>query len=315
MYIHHGICDAGTLFKLYGHLTKIINDLISDKYVDDKQYGVMGSEKGTENVKNNLIGKVDENEELKRNFEARCKGSLLMEAFKPPYERNLSTGFVLKHLNVVETNDFIQNCKEAGITVNTALIAIINTAIVELIKHKIVEKEYFDISYNVAVDNRRYWQEDTSDKLGCIIGSLIHGMKTPVNVREIFWDYAKDLHRSISKAFNEAEHLQQEILRERQQAKDFSYENYISGIPPVLTDFFFTNPGDVTKVIGSKGSQVEMTAMIPYISMQKGNYTNGHLFHTYHGSLQYLLVFSEYYIDTYLAHKLADTVIDLLKTV
>ncbi|CAL4125537.1 unnamed protein product, partial [Meganyctiphanes norvegica] len=199
--------------------------------------------------------------------------------------------------------------------VNTALIAIINTAIVELIKHKIVEKEYFDISYNVAVDNRRYWQEDASNILGCIIGSLIHGIKTPVNVREIFWDYAKDLHRSLSKAYNEAEHLQQEILRERQQSKDFSYEKYISGIPPVLTDFFFSNIGDVTKVVGSKGSQVEMTAQITYASMQKGNYTNGHIFQTYHGSLQYLLLFSEYYIDAQLAQRLSDTAIDLIKTV
>ncbi|CAL4078234.1 unnamed protein product [Meganyctiphanes norvegica] len=313
IYIHHGICDGWTCFRMWGTLIKIINDLMSGKPIDNKQLGEMCSEKGMANIKISLLGKVD-NEELKKIYNARRKESLLLKAFKPPLVRNLSTGFILKHLDIAETQYFIQKCKKAGITINSALVSIVNTAIVELVKQKMVEHEDFDISYNIAVDNRRYFQEDASDKLGCIVGILTHGMKTPVNVRDIFWDYAKDLHKSLSNSYNEAEHLQQEMLWERQQSKDFSYEKYISGIPPVLTDFFFSNPGDITKGFGSKGSQVEMTAMIPYISMPKLQ-TNGHLFHSYHGSLQYLFVFSEYYIDNCLAHRLADTVIDLIKTV
>ncbi|XP_042889430.1 uncharacterized protein LOC122264550 isoform X2 [Penaeus japonicus] len=312
---HHAISDGNTMTVTLRSLTKLLDDVIAGKNIEDEEpIGLLGDYKEVEDLDAAIIREMEKEpgrlHTLMEEALACDTMPVILKAFPPPGGKP-ATRCVLRNVEEEVLSRFRTACKANGVSFNSGMEALVNTAIVEMVRDAGVEGESHSISINLATDLRRYMKRRPLPILGLFVRPTVHRVETPVNVRGHFWDYTKKLHQKVSGLLASSEALRQDVVR-RMTLPAVSAEEYYAGPPLPLRDYGLTNLGDFTRIIPGVGEHLQLTNITMFAAIHLSVYMMLHQIYTFRGYSPYTLSYDTSYMSEHTANILADAVLELM---
>ena len=276
---HHTIHDGFCNINICKWIIDILNQVISNEFIDDKQLGYHNDGTRTEQLIVSREKDVKENESL-RAYVNEAKGEFknlknnwydAFEINKSIPSRTLNTYIDIDRKTTKHLSDIFKN---KGVSFNSGLVSLISVVLVDILNEKGLKNLEYSIGSMHAVDCRRYWNKNNNDSIPLGLHFMGFGliMKTPRNVKENIWSYVKSFHKKLSNIINSNEIFDHNTLI------DLVIND---GVTPLIEDiaedinkfrpsdsFSVTNMGDVTSIIGADHKNVRTTWISRAISIK-----------------------------------------------
>ncbi|XP_063602131.1 uncharacterized protein LOC134778186 [Penaeus indicus] len=244
-FFHHGAVDGISGLLILAAFQKLLEDVVIGTYIDQEQYGRLGSEEQTMQLERETLDKLESNPEEFQRLVDEAAGTmstpLINQAFGTPAKEEFPTRILQRVFKAHQLRTLQGRCRSHGITVNSALASVINTALVELVAEAGLERDAYTITSQHAINKRRYWKGDSSTVLGNHVGPMSHTMHTPRGNRKNFWAYAKRFDAEFRQKLKEGYIFQEKIIRSKLLPEGYSHEAWYSSPPPTVYDYFMTN--------------------------------------------------------------------------
>lgn len=314
---HHALCDGISTSTSIQSVLDILNDILSDRPVDDaEQIGEFS--KATEivalksKIQEDLKRHPDRVEALKKTLPPPEKSLLLLEAFPPPAVATPSTRHVMRVVEPDVIHGFRTKSKKMGVTFNSSFVAVINTAITELAREAGIVRDSYKISSNHLVNLRRYMKSSRKLALGAYNICLSHSVDVDRDARETFWQNCRKINQELQ------DHLKFGVALEQKVASEISEEavapeDYFDNPRPVTHDFAVTNMGDLAKILPGLGRHVQISGLMSFNFIHRYIHMNLHQIFTFRGCSPYTISYATDYMTDETANKLADKVLSLLE--
>ncbi|XP_063842202.1 uncharacterized protein LOC135089940 [Scylla paramamosain] len=215
---HHGIADGTSNMYIVNAFLNVLDDMLSDKAVDDAvQLGRIDAGEETKDIITTRMMELMEDEDQYQQLRENMKKSKQDEKLIPrTYPMAKDPAFksqrVLRDLDKETYQTFISKCKEEQITLNSGLLAVFNTKLVDFVLEGGLEQDFYRIQELHAVNMRRHWSSNTSGALGAHRMMMRNVVSTPLNWKDHFWDYARSIHKNITKSLQEKYAVTCELL-------------------------------------------------------------------------------------------------------
>lgn len=311
--LHHSFVDGLCMSQITQRFVEILNQVIGGCPVDSSdQLGELASSEKLELVKRKIRKEFEEDPEsllaMQREIRACDSEPILLKAFPKPGGEP-STAHVFKNIDSKLFRQFTTKCMAEGVTFTSGLQAVINTAMVEMIRDvgEVNQEESFDISINLATDIRRYVTKNPWTFHGLHARPSVHRVRTPLNVRDHFWDYTRSFHQTLTPLLRSGLALQQEVAREMMtDVPVISPQDYFATPPPVIRDYGLTSVGDLTAIIPGEGDHLQLTDIILSSAAHRYLYSMIHHIYTFRGHCPY----SFSYDTSYISHDTANLLVE-----
>ncbi|XP_042890274.1 uncharacterized protein LOC122265184 [Penaeus japonicus] len=289
--INHAITDGTSNVIICGFLIQILEDVLFGKEINDKeQLGVFISDEKTNKVKQEQVAVVKGNPELQRTLikdwqVLQERRSIHKAIFKGVGEKKARTAFLTQSLDAETTAAFIKRCRVEGVTVNSAFTAVCNFAMVDLLVSGGLEQDSYSIQSTHVLNTRRYWEDGTSQYLGCHISLLSGILETPRNFGENFWKHVKPINEEFQMKFKSAYSLQLEGVKELvSETPDFD--------PTYEFEFCLTNMGLLSKSMTEGGDHVRAVHLLRTVDLNDVSCIYNNFLHTLNRRLTHTLVYN-----------------------
>ncbi|KAG7174591.1 putative Condensation domain-containing protein [Homarus americanus] len=265
---HHAAVDGVDMFTITDWLAKLLEDIISGKPIDDnKQLGQLVDHSQVVAIEQQVKQDLEKDpERLKLLLEERKKQSvtpLILEAFgvqDVPHPQTEYLGKTLLDMTMFEK--FNKRCRSAGVTFNSGFVALMNTALIGLVKEAGVHREEYTLTNRHAVDLRRYLKGHKAFPMGNHSFPMMHSMTVPGNVRDTFWDYAKQFDVDFRTKLENNYIFEDFVLSQMLRPDGYSHEKNFANPPPQFYNYSLTN------VFSPKFSNMGIGKHIQITSMQ-----------------------------------------------
>lgn len=320
--IHHGIADGFTMMRVCRGFVRILNDVIDNKPVCDKeQIGYFVPDSETEKLVSAKMSVIQNDPALKQEIIARAEdrgiGMPLLFKVEPPPEGEDKTCNVTRVLDKATTKRFIDKCRAEGLSFHSCFAALANVATVSLLMENQYVEDFYRMSNGHLINLRRYWPADRSESLGChILAPLNLWAKVPKDFPVKFWDFARTLHQDLH------DHIKKEsiFLREAHikltNDKGPDYDDIYCSSTPMQIDCTFSNLGDITHFFEDTGPNVKPYFIGRHISLHYTDIRNfSYFFHTFRGRLIVSLLYNSKYVTESLTQKHCDQIFSMMESV
>ncbi|XP_064101681.1 uncharacterized protein LOC135212175 isoform X1 [Macrobrachium nipponense] len=174
--VHHGITDGFASMKVFGGFIRILNDVIDNKSVCDKeQIGYFVPDSETEKRVSAKISAIQNDPTLKQDLISRAEdkgiGMPLLLKVEPPPEGEDKTCNITHVLDKATTKRFIDKCRAEGVSFHSGFVALTNVATVSFLVENQYIKDVYRMCNGHLINLRRYWPAERSDSLGVISSS------------------------------------------------------------------------------------------------------------------------------------------------
>ncbi|XP_063877085.1 uncharacterized protein LOC135109592 [Scylla paramamosain] len=312
---HHGIADGTSDMYIVNAFLNVLDDMLSDKAVDDAvQLGRIDAGEETKDIITTRMMELMEDEDQYQQLRENMKKSkqdekLVPRAYPMPKDPAFKSQIVLRDLDKETTQSFISKCKEEQITLNSGLLAVFNTSLVDFVLEGGLEQDFYRIQELHAVNMRRYWSSNTSGALGAHRMMMKNVVSTPLNWKDHFWDYARSIHKNITKSLQEKYAVTCELLL----LGGGNVEDIFAERSSPEYDYATSNMGNIDHIILSERHKVRLQHLFVVTSC----FTEpmGHMFHTLRGRLIYSFVYANDVLTRDKAQKFVDKTFENLVTV
>lgn len=295
----------------------ILDNVINGKsYPDIEEYGDYTEKNGLEELEEKIEKMFHENPKylakLVSEMPSPTKTLWLTKVYPRPEVEKPATKHISRMINSETLSKFKDKAKTAGITFNSAFVAMINAAFVDLmVEGDVLEKNY-RLYVNHLINIRRYLGKTDTIPLGAYQYPLSHFSDVSVSVKENFWEYAGNYHRDLLSKLKSGTVLEQKVLK---KLKRFSMSpmEFFQNPPPVVHDFSVSNVGDMTSFIPGIGKHVQVTDLQPYNVLHSLIHMQLHQIVTYRGHSRYTLSYDTSYMNDITANKVVDKVFYVLE--
>ena len=303
--IHHGIADGFTNLKVCDLLIQIINSIIMGNFIDDnKQIGEItppenSLEKWKEKEKSLNESDDDSLAKYENNFSDNIHN---FDVFPLDTKAISKTCWRSIVLNRNQTAKLSQMCKEAGVTVNSTLSAIINITIAYVLK---TDRNILGAH---AVNLRRYMDQNDKCNLGNCIAVCLLSKNVPKSkeTSHKFWEYAKEIHNDIHPSIKNGDFIKQDILREISIKKQKrSFRRFYFPKKPFF-HYFMTNMGSVDTIFSGVNENIQVQNISRISSIHKICHPLTYTIQSFRKKLTCNLVYNTTYLDSERAQKLAN---------
>lgn len=244
--IHHGANDGIVLMLVIDSLLSIMDHLLQGLPVDRQQVGELrdGIEAREEE---NRIKSAFENDPARlktalQKYEMCKHIPLLIEAFGTPSEGNPGTHVFLPVLLDQDVMSRIAHkCRSLGITMNTFIAAICNTGLVEIVRDAGLKRNTYSITTVLPVSIRRLMAKSSKPYLGFLGSQMPLNMATPHNVKNHFWEYAKNLDTVSRNKLKRNCMCEHRVLSAIMRPEGYTLEAYYAHPLPLCYDYMLTN--------------------------------------------------------------------------
>ncbi|XP_068214292.1 uncharacterized protein [Palaemon carinicauda] len=271
--IHHGICDGFTMMKVCGAFVRILNDVIDNKPVCDKdQIGYFVQNPETEKFVSAKMSALQMDpslmQEIVSNADDKGIGIPMLIKVQPPPEGEDKTCNLTHVLDKDTTSRFIDKCKAEGVTCNSGFSALVNVAIAS----SLVENQYIEDCYRMCsghlINLRRYWTADRTESLGChILAPLNLWAQVPRDFSIKFWDFARTLHRDLLHHIKIESVFTRGAYSKLTNSEGPDFDDTFCSSNPMQLDCTFSNLGDVTHFFHGAGCHVKPYFLGRHISL------------------------------------------------
>ena len=306
--LHHAANDGVVVMLITELLLSIIDHLLQGLPVDRKQVGVLRD--GIEARKaENIIKTAFENDPVRlkavlREYELGKHIPLLIEAFGSPNGAvNPSTNVlpvVLLDKEVI--NRIHHKCRSLGITLNSFMTAVGNTALVEVVHDAGLKRNNYCISTIHPVNIRRLMERSSMPYLGFhgILMSLT--ISTPQNVKDHFWEYAKNLDTEFRMKINKNWMCEERVLNKMLRREGYTHETHYARQLPLCRDYFFSNLYSPESSTQGIGKFVQITSIMNHTCFDKTPYMFGHGLFGFRGQPRFQMGHSTVAVSKEVAH-------------
>ncbi|XP_071538166.1 uncharacterized protein [Panulirus ornatus] len=314
---HHAISDGITIATLIQGVLDILNDLLSDRPVNDAvQLGKFSKAEKIVQVKckirEDLIRNPQRLEALIGTLPPPEKSLLLLEAFHRPADVTPRTRHVRRMLEPWLTDGFRAKSKTMGVTLNSSFVAVIHAAITELAREEGIVRDSYRLSSLNVVNLRRYMTSSRPLPLGGYTTSLSYSVDVGKDVRETFWQHCRKINQELQDHLKLGVALEQKVAVEMAE-EAISPDDYYDNPPTVTHDFTVSNMGDMSLMTPGVGKHVQITSLQPLNTIHKYIHMNCHQIFTFRGRCPYTLSYVTDYMTQETANRLADKVVFLLE--
>lgn len=311
---HHGINDGTSNMLVTQTFLHILDDVIAGTPIDDGAQAGKLVAGDTSAILAAMVGELRKDKFRLQNLKEEMRKfvtaeKLVPRAFPMPLDPNHKVQMVLRNLDKETTQDFIKRSKQEGVTVNSAMTAIINVSLVDLVQEAGLEQDTYIIHEYHSVNMRRYWSGDTRGTLGCHMLMPHTKFPTPAKWRQSFWDYTRTVHAEIAHGVKE----KNAFLYCLKVAEGGSLDSFFEERPYPESDYIVGNIGNLDRLITTKRQHVRLVQLMRSTSCW--NDPSDILFHTVNGCLSFSLVYCTDYLTRETSKRLVDILFDNLRTV
>ncbi|XP_068214345.1 uncharacterized protein [Palaemon carinicauda] len=308
--IHHSITDGFTMMKTCGGFVRILNDIIDNKPICDKeQLGYFVSDAENEKLVAVKMSALQENPSLMKEIISRAEdkglGIPLLLKVEPPPEGEDKSHNLTHVLDKDLTKRFLEKCKAEKVSLNSGFTALFNACMVSFLS----ENNYINDTYRMCnghvINSRRYWPADRSDAMGChALAPLNLWINVPGDLNNKFWDFARSIHQDLHHHLKEESILLREAYIRLTNSEGPNYDDIFYSSNPMQVDCVFSNLGDVTRFYENSGPYVKPYLLIRQASLHRTDIKNfAYFFHTFRGRLIVSLLYNSKYVASAIAQK------------
>lgn len=312
---HHGIADGTTNIFIAQSLLQILDDMITGKPVDDKvQMGNVASGEETKVILTAMVKRLREDKDRLQSIiedinKSRKAEKLIPQTFPMPMDSNYRVEMVLQDLDKETTQKFFKRCKQEGVTVNSAMTAVINVSLVDFVREGGLEQDTYTIHELHGINMRRYWSGNTNGTLGCHMLLPRVLFSTPAKWREGFWEYTRTIHDTIVRGLEEKD----AFLSLLEMVEGASPETIFEKRPYSECDYAIGNIGNVDNRITTKMQNVQLCHLVRSVSCWNDPMYS--FFHTLNGCFAYSLVYCNDVLTREMASRFLDITFDNIRAV
>ncbi|CAL4063501.1 unnamed protein product, partial [Meganyctiphanes norvegica] len=317
---HHGLFDGNTVLYFIRVYTEILDDVLSGKTVsDDIRFGkfvyddpLQSIIKETEEaLKSDPICLEKERERLLR---VTMKQPILYTAFPKPKGIRSTTRHIVKKVDNAKAKSFYKCCKLNNVSMTAGFEAVFNTALVEMVRDAGVVRDGYNINIRQAVSMRRYMEVEkdfNKFQLGLFLVGIQQGTYCKKVVRKHFWEHAQEIHSEFRSLLKNNIPIIESIVRPQVQGP-LDPVVLAKGPPRDNSDYAFSNLLDLTPLAFYEGSQVQLTDMIIYNSINNFLHPLLFQFSTYRGFGHLTCSYDTVKVADDTAHELTDRIMNIL---
>ncbi|CAL4104996.1 unnamed protein product [Meganyctiphanes norvegica] len=320
---HHGVMDGISLAYFMHVYTKILDDILSGKTVnDDVRFGNFRLDDPLQ-PKLKEIQQVLESDPLRlaedkeRILRVTTKQPILYSAYPKPKGIPSTTRHIVRKVDNAIVNTLYKCCKSKNVTVTAGFEAVFNTALVEMVTDAGAVDDVFKINTKHSINMRRYFKVDKDFKkfpLGCHLGGMQHETFCRKPARKHFWEHAQENHNNFQSLLKNNGPLIESIVRPQVRGP-LDPDILRKGDPQDYSDYAFNNLLDLTPLVFYEGTQIQCKDVYVY------NYLNNYLypilfqFHTFRGFGSLTCSYDTAKVANDTAQELMDRVINVLEFV
>lgn len=312
---HHGIADGTTNVFIAESLVHILDDMIAGTPVDDNvQMGTLVSGEESKIILTAMAEQLREDKDLQQKVIEEANRfhnaeKLIPRAYPMPRGPNPAVQIVMHDLDKETTQNLFKRCKQEGVTVNTAVTAVINVSLVDFVREGGLEQDTYTIHELHAVNLRRYWSGNKDKTLGCHMMLSHVLLPTPAKWREGFWEYARTMHATLLQGLEEKDAFLYVLNKEKVANPEELFEKR----PYPECDYAIGNTGNLDRSHTTKRQHVRLCHLVR--SSAPWNDPMYSFFHTLNGCFSYSLVYCTDILTREMAKKLLEITFDNLKTI
>lgn len=320
--IHHGITDGFTMMKTCGSFVKILNDVIDNQPICDKeQIGYFVSDTENEKLVAVKMSALKQDRPLMQELISRAEdkgaGMPLLLKIRPSPEGEDKSCSLIHVFDKGSTQRFIEKCKAERVSISSGFAALVNASMVSFF----AENRYIEDSYRMCnghvINSRRYWPADSSDAMGChALSPLNLWIDVPRDLHKKFWDFARNLHQDLHHHLKEESILLREAYIKLTNNEEPSYDEMFCSSAPMQVDCVFSNLGDVTHYFGDGGPYVKPYLLVRHASLHHTDIQNfAYFIHTFRGRFTVNLLYNSKYVAKAVAQEHFSRIISMMENV
>lgn len=314
---HHGIMDGTTSLTITQKFIDLLNDVVDGRPINDEiLFGdfVSNEEILKQNllIKEQLLKDPERLAELEKYIRRANKTPTLLKAFPRPENVQPASKQIMLPIQSDVLQNFMRNCKIAGVTFSTGFQALINTATVEMVRDAGVEDDSHDISINLSTDLRRHMKPRPSYTLGFHLRGMTSVVNTHKNVRQHFWEYARNYNQTLKKNLKSGLVLEEEVARQILMPRVSPTALY-DGPFEVTRDYGISSMPKVQHGLSGEGKHVQLTNIRQSTNVHLCLYPQLHIVYIFRGSCIYTISYATDYIADDTANIFADRMISLIR--
>ena len=288
---HHGINDGTSNTFIAESLLHILDDMIAGNSIDDQiQMGTLVNGEEFKAILTAMAERIKQDKDYQQNIireanKSRTAEKLIPRTYPMPRGPNPKVQIVMQDLDKETTQNFFKRCKQEGVTVNTAMTAVINVSLVDFVREGGLEQDTYTIHELHSVNLRRYWSVNTNRTLGCnmLLPRVLY--PTPAEWRESFWEYTRTVHATLLRGIEDKDAFLYLLNRDEGITPKELFEER----PYPQCDYGIGNIGNLDRRLTTKRQHISLCHLVR--STACWNDPMYSFFHTLNGCFAYSLVY------------------------
>ncbi|KAK8392857.1 hypothetical protein O3P69_013112 [Scylla paramamosain] len=312
---HHGINDGTSNTFIAQSLLHILDDMIADSPVDDEvQMGNLANGEESKAILTAMAEQLREDKDRQQNIieeanKSRNAEKLIPRAYPMSRGPNPKDQIVMQDLDKETTQNFLKRCKQEGVTVNSAMTAVINISLVDFVREGGLEQDTYTIHELHSVNLRRYFSGNTDKTVGCHMLLPRVLFPTPAKWREVFWEYTRTIHTTILHGLEDKD----AFLYLLNMNEGTTPEEIFQKRPYPQCDYAIGNVGNLDRRLTTKRQHISLCHLVR--STACWNDPMYSFFHTLNGCFAYSLVYCTDVLTREMAKRFLEITFDNLKAI
>ncbi|KAK3883223.1 hypothetical protein Pcinc_012450 [Petrolisthes cinctipes] len=277
--LNHVMHDGVVLYWIIFWMLEILDNILSGVQTNDQPFGILHSgleiSQEEDKIRKELLKDPLTLRRLLNEQAEKNTIPLIAEAFELPEEEYPVT--ISLETEVISSQIMEQlgkKCKSVGVTLNSCFLAAYNVALVELIQKAGLDRDVYNITSVIPVNTRRLVTE-SGFHLGCYSVPLHHTTATPRDVKNNFWQYAKEIDDSVRGKMRKKQFLTDRVL-DRMLQEEGHIPNTQCEFPPLKYDYSLSNVYSAPTPFSGLGKNIKLDYYCNLIAIEKtcnGNLT------------------------------------------
>ncbi|XP_064111299.1 uncharacterized protein LOC135218780 [Macrobrachium nipponense] len=299
---HHGMMDGiGAMFIL-NSLLDILNNHLEGRPTNDDEYAPFSEERELPALLCEIREKLCQDptlmEAVKNNVPSPTRFPLFFQAFPPPSEvMEVTTKCVSGVVESEDSNVLMTKVKREGVTLNSALVAVINVALMELVSERGLLPDSYEVASIITTTLRRYKKPSPTFIFGPCTGHMSYLSTVDKGVRSRFWKYCKSVNEELRNRFQQGAPLRERALQSLLSYGQEPHDYTIRVMPP-LHDYTINNLGDFSSVFSAQEKNVvKLTSLTSNNMIHNTFHTTFHEILSFGGCHYYTLSYGTNYVS------------------
>lgn len=291
---NHVIADGTSNAKFMDHFFRILDDIIAGRDIDDtKDVVEYGGFSEWQEVYDSYYTNLDKSQEnlnaiLKKYADDKPEVPLSCRVMTAPEGIPYMSRYVHTYFDLDTTSRFTKKCKDNGITVNSAIIALMNVSLVDLCRESGLEQEEYVIKYENTVNMRRYLPKRMSNILGPHISLFVTSSSLTLRSKDSFWEYAKGVHKDFYECLETGEPIKYLYFMDHLCSNKYT-EEFAKPNPPSY-DYVTATMGNIDSHFKYEGDNVRLGHLVRYCTNSFEPFMI--MYHTLRGRFALTIVYS-----------------------